>query len=81
MEQHKNCKKYPCDWCFSVKGCPTECQHFKHRDEVIVTRCKDCEWYRENGSICKNPKCGKSWYGCRVPEMHYCSFGERKDNG
>lgn len=40
---HKDCKKYPCDWCYSVKGCPTDCQHFKHKDEMLVIRCKDCK--------------------------------------
>ena len=50
-------------------------------DAVEVVRCKACDWYRKDGSICVNPKCGKSWYGCRVPEQHYCSYGERKDNG
>lgn len=53
-------------------------QIFKYED---VVRCKDCDWYREDGSICVNPKCVKSWYGCRVPEQHFCSYGERKDNG
>lgn len=50
-------------------------------DAVEVVRCKNCDWYREDGSICVNPKCGKSWCGCRVPEQHFCSYGERKDNG
>jgi hypothetical protein len=49
-------------------------------DAVPVVRCKDCDWYREDGSICVNPKCGKSWYGCRVPEQHFCSYGERRSD-
>ena len=48
---------------------------------IEIVNCKNCDWYREDGSICVNPKCGKSWYGCRVPEQHFCSYGERKDNG
>lgn len=47
-------------------------------DAVEVVRCKDCDWYREDGSICVNPKCGKSWYGCPVPPEHFCSYGERR---
>lgn len=47
----------------------------------ITVRCKDCDWYRQNEDICVNPKCGKSWYGCIVPPDHYCSYGERKDDG
>jgi hypothetical protein len=46
-------------------------------DAVLVVRCKDCDWYREeDGGICVNPKCTKSYYGCRVPEQHFCSYGE-----
>ena len=48
---------------------------------IELVKCKDCDWYREDSSICVNPKCTKSWYGCRVPEQHFCSYGERKDNG
>jgi hypothetical protein len=56
----------------TVHICPTV-------DAVKVVRCKDCDWYREDGGICVNPKCGKSWYGCPVPDQHYCSFGERRE--
>lgn len=48
-------------------------------DAVEVVRCKDCDWYRDDGSICVNAKCTKSWYGCRVPPEHYCSFGDRRE--
>ena len=47
-------------------------------DELV--RCKNCDWYREHeDSICVNPKCGKSWYGCPVPPEHFCSYGERRE--
>ena len=46
-----------------------------------IVRCKDCDWYREHeDSICVNPKCGKSWYGCPVPPEHFCSYGERRSD-
>ena len=45
-------------------------------DAVEVVRCKDCDWY--DGRVCVNAKCVKSWYGCRVSQEHYCSFGERR---
>lgn len=49
------------------------------RDFIEVVRCKNCDWYRQHeDSICVNPKCGKSWYGCPVPPEHFCSYGERK---
>ena len=56
----------------AVKDAPTV-------DAVEVVRCKNCDWYRDDGSICVNPKCTKSYYGCRVPKEHYCSFGERRE--
>ena len=49
-------------------------------DAVHVVRCEKCDWYREDGGICVNPKCGQSWYGCRVPEQHFCSYGERRSD-
>ena len=54
--------------------------HLIANDVVPVVRCKACDWYREDGSICVNPHCGKSFYGCRVRQDHFCSYGERKDN-
>lgn len=46
-------------------------------DAVEVVRCRDCDWNDRDGR-CMNPKCGKSWYGCPVPNKHYCSYGERR---
>lgn len=46
-------------------------------DAIIPVRCKDCTW-RDVEDDCLNPKCGKSWYGCPVPDEHYCSYGERR---
>lgn len=60
--------------------CETDIRYYPTIDAVPVVRCKDCDWYREDGSICANPKCGKSWYGCRVPEQHFCSYGERRSD-
>ena len=50
-------------------------------DAVEVVRCKNCDWYRDEERICVNPHCTKSYYGCRVREDHYCSYGERKEKG
>ena len=47
-------------------------------DVVEVVRCGKCIWYNEEKFICTNPHCTKSFYGCRVDENHYCSYGERK---
>ena len=44
--------------------------------EPEVVRCKDCKWvYRDEYSYC---------YFCherQVRSDHFCSYGERKDNG
>ena len=48
-------------------------------DVVEVVRCKDCAYYREETSYCLNPHCSSSFYGHRVRENHYCSYGERNE--
>ena len=48
-------------------------------DVVEVVRCKDCAYYREETSYCLNPRCSSSFYGHRVKENHYCSYGERRE--
>jgi hypothetical protein len=48
-------------------------------DVVEVVRCKDCFYYREENSYCMNPHCSSSFYGHRVKENHYCSYGERRE--
>lgn len=48
-------------------------------DVVEVVRCKDCAYYREETSYCLNPHCSSSYYGHRVREHHYCSYGERRE--
>ncbi len=47
-------------------------------DVVEVVRCKDCYW-ADDLPVCHNPERTKSWYGCRVPPDHFCSYGKRKD--
>lgn len=47
---------------------------------TIPVKCGECDWYRKDGGICVNPKCGKSFYGCRVLEQHFCSYGEPKES-
>lgn len=68
MADLKDCKKYAtCDWRKSVGYCPEECNHFKHKDEVVVTRCRECK---------------KDWCYLRreLGEDGFCSAGERKDH-
>lgn len=49
-----------------------------YADVVEVVRCRDCEYYREENGYCMNPHCSSSFYGHRVKEEHYCSYGERR---
>ena len=51
-------------------------------EPVDIVRCKNCRWNSKRHKVCTNPKVAKSFYGCPVPDMHFCSYGERrKDRG
>ena len=67
-----NTPYYP-NWLINtyIASCPTV-------DAVEVVRCKVCCWFDECNR-CTNPKCAKSFYGCPVPEEHYCSYGEKEE--
>lgn len=83
MADLKECAKYAhCDWRKSVGYCPDECNHFKHKDEVIVVRCKDCKHHKMltdyRGSTL--PVCGRKNLNVEMHEEDFCSRGERKDD-
>ena len=48
-------------------------------DFVEVVRCKDCDYHREDTGRCLNPHCSSSFYGHRVKDDHFCSYGERRE--
>ena len=76
---HKDCKKYPCDWCYSVKGCPKECQHFKHKDEVMVIRCKDCKHQITKGYAQYRYRWCEVWKGINgMGDDGFCNYAERR---
>ena len=68
-----------CKDCIHYEACggftPTDLD--QKADAVEVVRCKNCAYYREETSYCLNPHCSSSFYGHRVKENHYCSYGER----
>lgn len=66
----RDCNGYT-DALFHLKTMPTA-------DVVEVVRCKNCAYYREENGYCMNPHCSSSFYGHRVREEHYCSYGERR---
>ena len=49
-------------------------------DAVEVVRCKDCKHFTEGMAVgmCKRDP---NQYILPVPYNHFCSYGERKDNG
>lgn len=75
------CRKYEdCDWRKSVGYCPENCNHFKHRDEVVVVRCKDCVgrvWDEEFRTYYCDIAHGM--YG-DIEEDSFCSYGERRND-
>lgn len=78
LKHYHDCLYTPGEYTHSI--CGKAALMLEQSVEVVL--CKDCDWYRPHeDSICVNPKCGKSWYGCRVPEQHFCSYGERRTDG
>lgn len=43
-------------------------------DAVEVVRCKDCDWWCDG-------QCRNAFAMVSFDENHFCSYGERKDNG
>ena len=66
-------------WAEGIEFAIDTVKHEKPVDAVEVVRCKDCAWYSGEERICTNSHCTKSYYGCRVREEHFCSFGERRE--
>ena len=82
MAQHENCKKFAdCTWRNDVGYCPDNCNQFKHKDEVIVVRCKDCKHYiaynRSVGGLVEWGKCRKIDMDVDMPGNGYCCYGEK----
>lgn len=80
MAQHENCVKYPCEWHKSVGYCPERCNHFRHKDEVVVTRCMHCvkgKFPDDLYLVGSYVVCDK--FGCLMRSQDFCSYGDRKD--
>ena len=85
MADHKNCKYYAvCNYRTGVGECPDRCVQYKHKDAVIVVRCKNCKKCK----LCYPEKqIGKEatpgWY-CKEHKSYrrpddFCSYGERRE--
>lgn len=70
--------KYPSSFSFGLMSAVHEICALPTADVVEVVRCKDCAYYREENGYCMNSHCASSFYGHRVKEEHYCSYGERR---
>lgn len=84
MANHKKCKHYEvCDYRNAVGSCPDRCVQFKHRDAVIVIRCKDCKHYGWEQEPCH----GRTQHFCKlhkglvgVDRDAFCSYGEKTES-
>ena len=78
MADLKECAKYAlCNWRKSVGYCPDTCNHFKHKDEVVVTRCRDCMHMEITPD--KLRWCNV-WSGINgMGDDGYCNYGEKID--
>lgn len=80
MAQHENCAKFPCEWRNSVGYCPESCNHFRHKDEVIVTRCRHCakgKFPDDLSMVGKYVVCSR--YNTLMRCQDFCSYGDRED--
>ena len=48
-------------------------------DAVPVVRCKDCKYCEQRKTVNYLPFCFCILYDFSVRNLHYCSYGERKD--
>ena len=76
MSDHKDCKYYDdCDFRNDVGWCPESCRQYKHKDDVRVVRCKDCEYWTKQVDSLQ----GRCALGGHYPTGYwYCANGERK---
>ena len=79
MREHKDCKKFEeCGFRKELHGCPNNCVHFRHKDEIRVVRCKDCVHMKKQfGARFCNVWCMYNGMG----DGGFCNYGERKENG
>lgn len=79
MKEMKDCKSYDgCKWRKSVGSCPDGCDHFRNKDEMVVTRCRDCKHFRENSLSKYSGNCAH-FDGHKVNPNGYCNNAERKN--
>lgn len=69
----------PTSWADAFREFADIIENFPTADVVEVVRCKDCAWHDDEDNVCVNSRCSKSYYGCRVPREHFCSYGEKRD--
>ena len=51
MYLHEDCKHYTdCDFLNDVGSCPRVCGQYRHKDDVRVVRCQNCNWWHRHKS-------------------------------
>lgn len=81
MADHKTCNFYDvCDYRNAVGCCPERCIQYKHKDAVVVVRCKDCKHWADGVAGCTDhvKVCKIGFYF--VGENGYCVYGERRSD-
>lgn len=79
----KDCKHYDdCEYRNAIGYCPQYCMQYKHKDEVRVVRCAECQSCKVILDIIGNPSlhCKLSYGMPQVDYDDYCSRG-KKING
>lgn len=72
MARPKDCVHYKdCAYRKGVKTCPEDCNQFKHKDEVVVVKCKNCKLWL-------TLKCRMNLREVTPGEEDFCSYGERR---
>ena len=79
-----------CENCLHYKACflnseyqPSPCRVYKDKADVVeVVRCKDCIHYKTDTEYCREHNKGYcEWDNVVKSKRHFCSYGERKDEG
>lgn len=84
-EVEHTCRQVECWDCKTYVLEDGNCQaeaianHLISKGVTIPVRCGECCYYNENG-ICCCPNAVQSFYGCKVKETHFCSYGERRED-
>lgn len=73
--------------CFyrnDVGRCPENCLQYRHKDYVLVVRCRECRFWTEGRHHTGRCKCLIDFHDAEryvTDAGHFCSYGERRTDG